>query len=316
MKLKKILAAALTAALTITALCSCSKTAPEDNGKLNVVTTIFPAYDFTRQIAGENINLTMLLKAGTESHTYEPSPQDIITIQNADLFIYTGGEGDTWVDGILSSMDTPVPTLKMMDCVNAVEEELVEGMQGEAESEEHSDEPEYDEHVWTSPKNAVLISEKISEKLQELDSANKDSYKAAALEYSKKLNALDKEFSDVVASSAHKTLVFGDRFPMRYFADAYGLDYYAAFVGCSSETEPAASTLAFLVNKVNELQIPVVFYIEFSTGKVAQTIASQTGCETALFNSCHNVSLEDMDAGATYISLMEQNVELLKKALN
>ncbi len=314
MKFKKIIPLFLSLAISACSFCGCGTKAEGANSeKIKVVATVFPAYDFARQVGGDNIELSLLLKPGTESHTYEPSPQDILEIKSADLFIYTGGESDVWIDGVLSSLESDIKTVEMADCV----ELLCPDHEEEHDHDAHDhDAHEYDEHVWTSPKNAMLISEKIAEALIEIDAQNKDEYKSAQESFSDELKALDADFSEVVSTAKRKTLVFGDRFPLLYFAHEYGLEYFAAFPGCSSESEPSAKTMAELTSKVTELSIPVVFYIEFSTQKIAQAISEQTGCETALFHSCHNVSLEDIDKGATYISLMRNNLELLQKALN
>lgn len=322
MKIKKnswILMAIVVMSLGLFSSCGQEKAAQND--KFTVVTTIFPPYDFVREIAGDQVNVSMLLPPGAESHSYEPTPQDIIAIQECDLFIYVGGESDAWVADILDSMGEDAPdTLTLMDCVQVVAEETVEGMEEEAEetdSEEGSvEEVEYDEHVWTSPKNAILIVEKIANELSLLDDSNSEAYQSASTDYIEKLKVLDSSFETVVSSATRNMMIFGDRFPFRYFADAYGLDYYAAFPGCSSETEPSAATVAFLTDKVSEEKLPVVFYIEFSNHKVADAIAEATGAKAMLFHSCHNVSAEELEAGATYLSLMENNVEVLKEALN
>lgn len=296
---------------------SCGSKPAESGGSasLSVVATIFPPFDFAREVAGEYAQVSMLLPPGTESHAFEPTPQDIIKVQNCDVFIYGGGHSDAWVDKILGSFDSSgIQIVRMMDCVETVEEEIVSGMQEEAE-EDHDSEKEYDEHVWTSPTNAEKIVGAISAALEKADPENKNSYRENAKSYQVALAALDQSFQDVVNSSSKKTMVFGDRFPFRYFADAYGLSYSAAFPGCSSETEPSIFMLTFLIDQVKAEQIPVVFHIEFSNEKIADTICEETGAKKLLFHSCHNVSQQEMDAGASYISLMEQNVINLREAL-
>lgn len=311
--IKKI--SALFTALSLSALLVSCGPAAENAGdsRISVVTTIFPQYDFVRQIAGDNVNLTMLLRPGAESHTYEPTPQDMILIQDCDLFIYNGGEGDVWVDSILESVSRPVNTIAMMDLAETVEEETVEGMKTEDEGE---DEPELDEHVWTSPENAVRIVSGISEGLCKADPEHAELYKLNTEKYILGLEALDQRFDDIVSKSARSTVIFGDRFPFRYFADSYGLDYYAAFPGCSTESEPGASTISFLIEKVKKESIPVVFKIEFSSGKIAEAIAEETGAEVLEFHSCHNVTTDDLNSGETYISLMNRNADNLEKALS
>lgn len=304
----------------ITVLSACRQkeeqtNARSDNQKINVVTTIFPEYDFVRQIAGDHVKLSMLLPPGSESHSFEPSPQDIISIDHSDLFVYVGGDSDEWIADILDSIDHSMDIVKLMDCVKVVEEETVEGMQPE-EEEADSEEAENDEHVWTSPKNAVSIVEKLRDELCRLDPDNAADYKKNTEEYVKKLNDLDKEFREIVEQSERTEIVVGDRFPFRYFTDAYGLKYYAAFPGCSNETEASAATVAFLIDKVKEDKIPVVFHIELSNEQMCASICSATGAKKELLNAVHNVSKADFDAGVTYLELMEHNAKALKEALN
>lgn len=312
----------LCALLAAAVLAGCGEAGDTDKGRISVVSTIFPGYDFARQICGENASITLLLPPGSESHSYEPTAKDIIRIQNCDLFIYVGGESDTWVDGILESLEKPVRTLRMMECVETVEEELKEGMEaheeehGEAHDGEHGEEVEYDEHVWTSPANAIAIMKALTEEISAADPEYADTYASSAALYIEKLEALDADFREFFAGAKSKTLVFGDRFPLRYFTDEYGLDYFAAFPGCASETEPSAATIAFLIDKVKAEKISTVFYIEFSNHRVADSIAEATGAKTALFNTCHNVTKEQLAAGATYYSLMEENLAVLRSALS
>ena len=303
--------------------------------RISVVTTIFPPYDFVREIAGDRVELKMLLKPGEESHSYEPTPQDIIAIQESDVFIYTGGENDVWVEDILSSMpEGDRMTLRMIDCVDTVEEEHVEGMKespghdhddheeddadpygGEAGEDTHSVH-EIDEHVWTSPVNAALIVERIKEILIQADPSGEAVYEENAAAYEEELAKLDQEFRDVADHARRKLLIFGDRFPFRYFADEYGLDYYAAFPGCAGDTEPSAATMAFLIDKVKEEKVPAVLKMELSNDDIANAIAEATGTEVKVFYSCHNLSAEDFESGETYLSMMQKNVETLKEVLN
>lgn len=314
--MKNLIKILLCAILSASLFAGCSERSPssQSDGRLQIVSTIFPAYNFARAIAGENADVSILLAPGVESHSYEPTPQDIIRIQNCDLFLYTGGESDTWVDDLLASFDEPVNTVKMMDCVEVYEEELLEGMQTEEST--GAQETEYDEHVWTSPKNAVLISRAIEKNLCDIDPENAASYQENASAYIAQLEMLDQNFRDFFAGVSNKTMVFGDRFPFRYFAEEYGLDCFAAFPGCSSETEPSVATIAFLTDKVKSENITTVFYIEFSNHQVADSIAEAAGAKTALFHSCHNVSEQEQRDGATYLSLMEQNLNTLKEALH
>ena len=312
-----------------------------DDGKISVVTTIFPPYDFVREIAGDEAGIKMLLKPGEETHSYEPTPQDIIAIQNSDVFIYTGGENDVWVEDILSSMpDSDLVTLRLVDCVETVEEEQVEGMKGSAghdHDEEdyddvhggHTDEadeadgedeaespPAADEHVWTSPVNASLIAEQIKNVLSKADPDNRGMYEENTLAYQEQLAELDGQFREVVDHAKRNIMIFGDRFPFRYFADEYGLEYYAAFPGCAGDTEPSAATMAFLIEKVKEEKVPAVLKMELSSADIANAIAEATGTEVKVFYSCHNLSADDFENGETYLSMMQKNVETLKEVLN
>lgn len=302
--------------LMITACVSKEEIDLNEKKGLQIVSTVFPGYDFAKQIVGDNAEVSMLLPPGVESHSYEPSPQDIINIQNSDIFIYVGGESEQWVDKILDSMDNKVITVKMMDAVQLYEEEIIDGMQKEQDSDdEASEEHEYDEHIWTSLKNAQNIVARINEAVVSLDSKNKSVYDKNTKSYIEKLDNLDKEFENLFKTFEKPTLIFGDRFPFRYFVEDYNLDYFAAFPGCSSETEPSASTIAFLIDKVKEKSLNTVFYIEFSNHNIADTIAESTGAKTAMLHSCHNISKKDMDSGVSYYYLMEQNYETLKGAL-
>jgi len=318
--MKKTILILLTLAAILCGLSGCKKNKATvkrgTNGKINVTVTTFPSYDFVRRIAGDKVNLTMLLPPGSESHSFEPTPKDIITIQNSAVFIHAGGESDAWVERILESINTDkMKIFTLIDAVDAVEEEIVEGME-EEEEEEEEDEIAYDEHVWTSPRNAILIVNAITELLCETDAANAEFYRKNAQTYTDQLDELDKQFQAAVNGARRKVIVFGDRFPFRYFADAYGLTYYAAFPGCSTETEPSAATIAFLINKIKAEKIPVVFYIELSNERMADTISGETGAKKLLLHACHNVSKRDFDAGLGYLDFMRRNVENLREALH
>lgn len=306
-------------------LSACGQSVEEDTDpdQLTVVATVFPAYDFARAVGGDLADVQLLLPPGTESHSYEPTPADILVVQDCDLFIYLGGESDTWVETILESVELRGQTLRMVDCVPLLEEETVEGMESYEEGHDHDHDEApglgevvgYDEHVWTSPKNAALITRAVGDKLAELDPANADTYAANSADYAAQIEDLDREFADFFAGVEDRTMVFGDRFPLRYFAEEFNIDYYAAFPGCSTQTEPSAATIAFLTDKVREEHIPTVWYIEFSNHLVADSIAESAGVKTAMFHTCHNVSADDLAAGATYVSLMEQNLETLRENL-
>lgn len=304
-------------------LCGCKGGCYESGGEgLDIVTTVFPAFDFAREIAGDKARVCLLVPPGSEAHSFEPTAQDILRIQNCDLLICNGGESEVWLEGMLEGMDTEVPRLVMLDCVQALEEEVKAGMQvarhehGEEDHEGHDhEEAEYDEHVWTSPRNAALISRAIGEALCSIDPVNSQYYTGRTESYCQKLLALDGEFRALAESSGRPTMIFADRFPARYFVEEYGLDYYAAFPGCAEEAEPSARTVAFLIDKVRQEQVPAVFYIEFSNQKMADVICEDTGCQKLLFHCCHNVTRQQLDEGISYLGLMEQNLNTLREAL-
>ena len=304
-----------------------------DNSKLKVVTTIFPIYDFTRNIAADNVNLQMIIKPGIEIHSFNTTPADVIDIQNADVFIYIGGESEQWAEKIVSSMNTNgKKIIRLIDYVKALDEEIVEGMEHdtdhnheeEANHEEHENHIEeshthegvYDEHIWTSPKNAQLMVTAICNALSEIDANNADIYKANADKYNQELTVLDKEIRNAVNSSKRKNIVFGDRFPFRYLAEEYGLEYRAPFTGCSSQVDASPKTIAYLMNYIKDNKIPYLYYIELSNEKIANTLIEQTGAEKLKLHSGQNVSKEEFDSGVTYLSIMRDNLESLKKGLN
>ena len=297
-------------------LAGCGNKVATDKSKLQVITTVFATYDFARQVGGDKVQATMLVPPGTEVHAYEPTPQDIKRIRESQVFVYVGGESDEWVKKILASVDNKnLRVIRLLDTIKPVEEIVKEGMTADNKEADALEEREYDEHVWTSPENAIKISAKLAEVFSAVDSGNKAVYEKNYLAYETKLKTLDREFKNIVANGNRKVVVFGDRFPLRYFMDAYGLDYFAAFPGCAHDTEPSASTVAFLINKVREEKIPVVFHIELSNEKIAKAIASATGAKILQFNTCHNVPRDDFNKGVTYISLMQENAKALKEAL-
>lgn len=346
----------------------------EENGKLKVAVTLFPYYDFVRQIAGNQVDLQMVIPAGMDSHSFEPTPADIRTIQHADILISNGGTMEHWLDETLAALDTTNMTIvTMMDYVDAVEEEIVEGMEDADHDHEHThvyvaadhdhsgetpeehaahahedddhdhsgetpeahaahsyeedtrsyvdhdgreEEIEYDEHIWTSPVNAMKLVDVIGDTLAEADPAHADTYHQGAENYKKELEEIDSGFREVSANRKRNMIVMGDKFPFRYLADEYQLDYRAAFSGCSSDTEPSAKTIAYLIDKVKEEQIPAVYYLELSSHRVAEIIGEETGAEPLLLHSCHNVTRAQFDAGITYVGLMRQNIENLRKGID
>ena len=307
-KFKIVLVAVL---MFLTASCV-TNTPKSDPNKTSIVATIFPQYDFSRQIAKDRADISMLLPLGADSHSYEPSPKDILKIQNADIFIYNGGESDNWIKKILNTIDTSdMVIINLVDICNTLTEEIPEGMQAE-----ENEEAEPDEHVWTSPENAIVISERIADALCEMDGENSQFYRQNFEEYKKQLKELDKTFEDICKNAKCNTLVFADRFPFRYFVERYGLKYYAAFPGCAEETEPSPATVAFLCDKLKSENIGTVFCLEFSNQKLAKTIAESTNADIKILYSCHTVTKEDFDSGITYIDLMEKNAKALKEALN
>lgn len=296
--------------MALSLLCGCSS-GERESGKLQIVTTIFPAYDFARHIFGDKADVSLLLKPGMESHSYDPSAKDIVKIEDCDLFIYNGGESDAWVENVLRSAEE-VNAVKMMSFVEAIEEEDLEGTENH---EEHDHDEEYDEHIWTSPKNAALIVDGIKDEAAKLDGENAAFYEKNAAEYSAKITDLDKRFGELFAGES-RYFVFGDRFPLLYFFREYGLNYYAAFPGCGAETEPSAQTIAFLTEKLtHEDTVKAVFYIELSNHKLADTLANESGLPTAEFHTCHNITADDFAAGESYLSLMERNYQTLETIL-
>ena len=306
--MKRFLIILLCAALLLCAF-ACKAETP-DNGKPTVVCTIFPQYDFIRTIAGDRVNLRLLVSPGGEVHGYDPSMDELADILSCDLFVYVGGETDRWVDDLLRTNGRDLNAVALIDLVDTVGEALLPGMQGEAEE----DEP--DEHVWTSPKNAIRIVNGLTDSLCALLPEEADAMRRNAEAYTSELQSLDDDFHAVMRNAKRSTVVFAERFPFRYLCDELNLTAYAALPGCSSNEEVAMTTVAYLIDRVEEEQLPGVFYIEFSDRRIADTIAKATGCETWLFHSCHNVSREDFDAGVTYLDLMRQNLETLKKAVN
>ena len=286
-----------------------------DDDKVNIIATIFAPFDFARAVAGDKANITMLLPPAAESHSFEPTPQDIIKIENCDVFIFVGGDSDTWVKEVLATIDNDrMQVVTLMDCVATVTEEVKEGMSDHIE-EQHAHH-ELDEHVWTSPKNAKQIVQKIADAIIAADPANKSYYQANTQTYLEKLDELDVAFQEVVDAGVRRTLIFGDRFPFRYFVDAYHLDYYAAFSGCSAEAQPSAATIAFLIDKVKTEGIPVVFHEELSNRQIANAIGEATGAKVRELHACHNITKDDFENGVTYLELMTRNVAALKEALH
>ena len=337
--MKRIIPLCFALVMTVGLLAGCGKQNEQtasDETRLRVVTTIFPEYDWVREILGDkadNAEVTMLLDNGADLHSYQPTADDIVKISECDLFIYVGGESDDWVDDALKNAAN-----KNMKVVNLLEalgdsvktEEVVEGMQEEehdhedadehddAKEHDHEEEAEYDEHVWLSLKNAQTLCSAISGVLQQIDPDNKDTYAANASAYIKKLSALDADYQAAVDAAVCKTVLFGDRFPFRYLAEDYGLRYYAAFAGCSAESEASFETISFLAGKVDELNLPCVLTIEGVQHKIAETIVRNTAAKNQkvlMMDSMQSTTSKDAANGTTYLSVMEQNLSVLKEAL-
>ena len=302
--------------LAVLLLTGCAGRSPSGSGdKLKVTAAAFPEYDFVRAVAGDLAEITLLLPPGAEAHSYEPTPQDIARIGACRVFVYGGGESDVWLDRILDSGDREGKIiLSLMDCCALREEEIQEFMT--AEEEEEGEETEYDEHVWTSPVNAIAITEAVRDALKEADPENAAAYTANAEAYIQKLEALDGELRTLAETSARDLLVVGDRFPFLYLVREYGLRYEAAFPGCSEEADADPATVAHLIDTVAAGDIPVVFKCDLSAGKLADTIAEATGAKVRTLYSAHTLSKEDFEAGETYLSLMERNLEAMREALN
>lgn len=289
----------------------------------NVVVTNFVAYDFVRQIAKDKLDITFLMGPGVDSHSYEPKPSDVVKIVNSDLLIYIGGEMESWVSDLERAGHLEgLKKFQLMDTVELIkeehdhdeEEEHYEGDGHDHNAEEESD--HFDEHIWTSPSNAIKMVENIAIIISSLDKENTDFYLENAEKYAKEIETVRSEIWDIVNNSKHDTLLFGDKMPMKYFIKEYGLNVSSAFDGCSTETEPSMTKITSLIAEVNEKKLPAVLHIELNSGKVAKTIASETGAEVLEIQTLHNISKTDFDNGETYISLMRRNYEVLKKALN
>lgn len=349
----------------ILGMAGCGKTTEkEDNYRLKIVASLFPYYDMARAVIGDvkGIDLKMIVTPGQDSHSFEPTPSDVIQMENADVLIYNGGSLETWIDTLLDSLNNKNKIqMKMMDYVDVLNEEIVEGMDTrfeEHDHEEHShkednhnkenhkedshseenhkednhsedssndsefhnedseeEHEETDEHIWTSPVNEIIMTEKICETLSKALPEEKENFQKNAESYISQLKELDNEFRTIVENAKTNEIIFADKFPLQYFAKEYGLKYYAAFPGCGSDMEPSAKTIAFLVDKIKEDNIKAVFYLELSSHIVADAIETDTGAKPLQFNSCHNITQKQFDSGVTYVDLMKKNVNNLKIAL-
>ena len=325
--MKRFLALILAVIMAATIFGGCSSAPAKDDGKLNIVTTIFPEYDWVSNITSgaEDVNITLLLENGADMHSYQPTAEDIVKISSCDIFIYVGGESDKWVDDALKgATNKEMTVINLLDILGtkAKEEETVEGMQAEHEEkdgiEETEEEVELDEHVWLSLKNASMLCGKISDKLSEKDAKNKELYSKNTENYLKKLNELDARYKTVRDSAKYDTLIFADRFPFRYLIDDYNLKYYAAFSGCSAESEASFETVAFLAKKLDELKLPALMKIDGSDGKIANTVlqtSNQKNAQILELDSMQSVNKKDIEEGKTYLSIMESNLAVFTQAV-
>ena len=323
--MKKITALIIVLTMIITCFCACSDTPVQGSDKLNIVATTFPQYDWVKQILGEkaqDVQLTLLLDDGVDLHSYQPTVTDLVTVSSCDMFIYVGGESDSWVkDALKNATNENMTVINLIELLGeeVLEEETVEGMQSEEHSHEEEEEEENDEHIWLSLENAVKICGSIAEKLGEIDAENKDTYKANAESFIEKLNALHKEYEEAVSTATHNTIVVADRFPFRYLVDEYNINYYAAFSGCSTETQASFETVIFLSDKLEENKLGAVIVTESSDGAVANTVISNTSDKTQKvlsLNSMQSVTAKDVENNVTYLGIMQENLNVLKEALN
>lgn len=331
--MKRLSAILMSVLLQFSLFCGCSaqkeagyntsaaigNTTETEEKKLSVVCSIFPQYDFCREIMGKDASIELLLKTKVDMHNYKPSAEDILKIKNCDLFIDIGGESDEWAKDVVSSAENKkLSVLSLIDLVEAKEEETLEVMEKEEHThgeDEEEHEHEKDEHVWTSLKNAEKIVRAIAEKLCSLDKINAEKYQKNAKTYIEKLSTLEKQYAETVKNAKRSTLVFADRFPFRYLADDYSLECFAAFSGCSAETQASFETIAFLSEKVKEKELLYVLVIDGSDGSVAETVAAQSGAKIKTLDSCQSVSEDEIKNGKSYLSIMTNNLEVLKEVL-
>ncbi len=315
--MKKILAVIISAITMLCVFCSCENTKPSEQNGIKIVCTAFPQYDFAKNILGNaEGTVTLLTDNGADLHSYEPTAADIVEISSADLFIYIGGVSDEWVSGIIKSANNPsLKTLAIMDSIDVLYDETAIDLEHNHEHE-HERDIQKDEHIWLSLSNAVKITEAVCKKMCEADSGNSSVYTANADAYIEKINALDKEYRSVINSAKRNVLLFADRFPFRYLTESYSLEYYAAFSGCSSESEASFETVAFLIDKTKKLSLPVILTIDGSDGSLAKTVSDATGAKIKTLDSCQSVSAKDIENGTDYLKIMASNLEVLKEALN
>ena len=332
MKAKKVFFIALVVVIImgIVAVLAIGGNRNKSNAKYKVVASNFASYDFLRAIIGdnENVELTFLIGPGKDAHSYDPTAQDLIKIQDSNLFVYIGGEMEKWSDKVLDALDTKgTEIICIADFVETMEEKEIDGAEEHehADAENHHEEENhtehehekgaFEEHIWTSPQNSIKMVDALEKAMEKIDNENKNKYKENADKYITQIKDVDSKIQNIVDNKKRDRLIFADKMPMQYFIDYYKLNVSSAFDGCSAETEPSAQTMAYLQNKVKEEKIPVVLYIELNPGRVAQTIANETGAKAMQIQTLHNVSLDDFNKGETWVSLMTRNIEVLKEAL-
>ena len=331
--MKKLLSIVVAAFLAVGSLTACSSAGAKGKDKIKIVTTIFPEYDWVMNVLGGNpagAEVTMLLDNGADLHSFQPTATDIMKISSCDLFVYVGGESDDWVeDALKEATNKDMIVINLLDVLGdkVKEEEVIEGMQGEDEDHDHEEgedhdheegEIEYDEHVWLSLRNAQVLVQSISDAIQKIDAANAATYKKNSDAYIESLKSLDSDYKAVIDAASNKTILFGDRFPFRYMVDDYGLTYFAAFVGCSAESEASFETITFLSKKVDELKLPVVLTIEGKDHRIAETIVQNTATKDQkilTLDSLQSASSADQKNGTTYLSVMKNNLTVLTEAL-
>ena len=317
MKIKKLMWILLASIIIVILIAICFlgtgiKNKNDSSGKITIAVTTFSAYDFVKQIAGDKVQLIYLLGPGVNEHGYEPSAKDLIDIQNSDIFIYVGGNMEKWIEKVLDTLDTSNTTaICLMDIVDLVEEQEIDGAQEEEDEEEFA----YDEHIWSSLENAMVIVRYLADILSQQDTINKELYDENATQYINEIKNVKEQIKEIVDNRVRDRLVFGDKMPMQYFINEFGLEVSALFNGCSTETEPSVSSITYIIDKVKEEDIPIILYIELNNGKVAEIIAEETEKRARQIQTLHNVSKTDFNAGETYVSLMIRNLSVLKEAL-
>ncbi len=293
--------------LLLVSFFGCTGEVKNENERLSIITTLFPQYDFCREIAGDKAEVTLLLPPGVESHTFEPTPADIMKIEKSDVFIYTGDSMEAWAGKIIGSINNT--QLRVVDISENITMKETEG------HHTHNHSHEKDPHIWTSPKNAIIIVKHILNNLIEVDPENADYYTLNAENYIGRLGKLDSDFKELVAKGNKDKVIFGGRCAFLYLLEEYGLDYMSAYASCSTENEPSADNLTDIIDTVKDEKISVIYYEELTDPKIGRTLCEETDADLLLLHSCHNVSKEDFDNGATYLSLMYQNLENLRKGL-